>query len=65
MGLRDDDPRIYEDRDLLDWAREYPTPPGDYDHAASEEDKAAHEYAVRKWRERRPNTSSGYDDRGR
>lgn len=63
MGLRDDDPQIYRDRDLLDWAKEYPESPGSYDTPASEEETAAHEYEVRKWRGRRPNSGSGYDDR--
>ncbi len=63
MGLRDDDPSIYEDRDLLDWAREAPESPGDYDHAPTEEEAAAHNHAVRKWRERKPRTRTRYPDR--
>jgi len=54
MGLRDDDAQIFADRDLLDWARQCPESPGSYDQRATEEEVAAHEYAVRKWREKRP-----------
>jgi hypothetical protein len=62
MGLRDDDPSIYEDRDLLDWAREAPQSPCGYDDGPmTEEESAAHEHAVRKWKERKPRTRPKYD----
>jgi hypothetical protein len=54
MGLRDDDEQIFRDRAMQDWANEYPEPPGDYDHAPTEEESAAHDHAVKKWAERRP-----------
>jgi hypothetical protein len=63
MGLRDDDPSIYEDRDLLDWARQAPRSPGSYDYAPNEEESAAYEYEKRKWMERKPTVSDGYGDR--
>jgi hypothetical protein len=61
MAFSDDEQQIAEDRALLDWAREAPTSPGDYDHAPSEEEAAAHDYERRKWLERKPNVRSGYD----
>ena len=62
MGLRDDDAQIYADRDLLDWARQSPQSPGDYDHAASEEQQAAHEAAKKKWLDQKPNSTPVYDE---
>jgi len=54
MGTRDDDPSIYEDRALLEWAREAPRP-RDYDAGPmSEEESAAREHARRKHAERKP-----------
>lgn len=65
MGLRDDDPSIYSDRNLLEWAKQAPTSSGDYDHAPSEEEAVALEYERRKWLERKPRNPSGYDEGGR
>jgi hypothetical protein len=61
MGLRDDDPSIYEDRELLEWAREAPEPRGYDDGPMSEEESAAREYARRKHAERKPRRRSQYD----
>ena len=63
MGLRDDDQSIFEERALLDWAREAPRSPGSYDYAPSEEESAAYEYEQRKWMEKKPAVSDGYGDR--
>ena len=64
MGLRDDDAQIFAERDLLDWAKEYPESPGSYDYRPTEEEVAAHEYAVRKWREKKPQNLNGGDGSG-
>lgn len=54
MGLRDDDPSIYEDRALLEWAREAPEPRSYDAGPESEEEAAAREHARRKHAERKP-----------
>jgi hypothetical protein len=63
MANSDDEAAIFERDALLRWAEEAPEAPGSYDHPASEEETAAHDHAVRKWKERKPRTRSKYGDR--
>jgi len=62
MGLRDDDPSIYEDRALLEWARQAPRPRGYDDGPMSEEESAARDHAVREHAKRKPHVRRYADE---
>jgi hypothetical protein len=64
MSSSDDEEKIFEDAELLKWAQEAPEPLG-YDSTPSEEERIAHDHAVREHARRKPRTRSRYDTRGR
>jgi hypothetical protein len=61
MSNSDDEGAIAEREALLRWADEAPEHPGSYEQAPTEEESAAHNEVVRKWKERKPRRRPKYD----
>lgn len=58
MGMltSDDEEKIAEDHALLEWAQNAPHEPWGWDHAPTEEERIAHEEAVKKHYAEKPRT---------
>lgn len=62
MASSDDEAKIMEDHALLEWARQAPQPSWDYDRGPTEDERDAHDRAVRDHHSRRPNTRNPYEN---
>ncbi|OGN02328.1 MAG: hypothetical protein A2651_01015 [Candidatus Yanofskybacteria bacterium RIFCSPHIGHO2_01_FULL_42_12] len=61
MASSDDEEQIFEDHELLEWARQTPKSPRSYDNPNPTEDELAfHEEEKRRWLEKKPKTRNPY-----
>ncbi len=60
MSNTDDEGKIAEERELLEWAKNAPNP-GSSEREMTEEERIAYKRELEEWRNKRPNTRNPYD----